>query len=193
MIGTPLDQVNVLTVRPWRQSSKSQQDRKSVLSFFKASDETNVMVCYLPEDERLADVLAAIGQRDYDAIHDIDRYSVETSSIECDAETCPVLKRVCEIVVDHKIKFSSVESESDDGTRGSCIRGGYGYVGPICHARNCQRELVLDSSELKSICKSCKHCRHGSADDRDDVTNRQTKEIGHGGIIAFVRKLFSRN
>lgn len=160
---------------------------------------------YIAQDASLASQARAVGKFEYDPGRDIDRYGLNVACEVVELDGCPAYKKTRELVEAFVLdgrRFDATAVTVDvekDTVNGNVVVArvcdGDGRCGPI--AFNAAECIEDGFSDLMVVSESCKFCGTPSVvctiacDDKAKNTNNDHKNI-HGGIIAFLRRLFRR-
>ena len=160
---------------------------------------------YIAQDASLASQARAVGKFEYDPGRDIDRYGLNVACEVVELDGCPAYKKTRELVEAFVLdgrRFDATAVTVDvekDTVNGNVVVArvcdGDGRCGPI--AFNAAECIEDGFSDLMAVSASCKFRRTPSVvctiacDDKAKNTNNDHKNI-HGGIIAFLRRLFGR-
>ena len=160
---------------------------------------------YIAQDASLASQARAVGKFEYDPGRDIDRYGLNVACEVVELDGCPAYQKTRELVeafvldgrrFDANAVTVDVEKDTVNGNVVVArVCDGDGRCGPI--AFNAAECIEDGFSDLMVVSESCKFCGTPSVvctiacDDKAKNTNNDHKNI-HGGIIAFLRRLFRR-
>ena len=150
---------------------------------------------HLAEGDRLTDILAAVCKRDYDPAVDIDRYLLDCFGVNRDIDRCPVFEAVRAALEKERLRRVNLGNDAGDYARCADVGCGDGYVGPILGVFSFDPEFIPSQAELEKICLGCDKCRNSGCDQAENanqVIKQELKQRTHGGIIAFLRRMFGR-
>lgn len=174
-------------------------------------------LCFLAEHTTIAHEAHAIGQFEYNAGADIDRYALSVTCEEVEFDRCPAFQKMRELVGSHVLDGREYDRQAVTIQVEPDPLDGKPTVASVCHGDGRCGPIAVDyrdSSDdwlpaLKKVAAECKYNSNDSCDANVVVSEKAPDSAGkgdavtdnrvpdgdknvHGGIIAFFRRLFGR-